>query len=1183
MKSLAQIIQIKEYQLNASISKVPTTENELQAWFTTNVPPDRVEHCWVYIYAVALRLKEKNKIIIDFNDDDPFATLSVLEEWERFFKFDDNLTRMYGLPCPWQVISDTVLTLPQAIIDYCITAKKYNLEKYRLPFINGDEGLEILSQRLNRNVADVSSNRQLAADIMLKDISVDDFLRLVYASKGNYTKGFQEIAANSLSILVMAKVPMTCKDFSFIKIPFANLSYGNFDSTSFRGADLTNVIATGAWFRNTDFSHASMRGFATQEVIGLKNNFNHIGDCKVIGDDIFFSTNKSVQMWNYSQHQCIKQFDGHTEVVIRIDTFMLEDERYVVSADSNGTLHIWNSAFQGAGKSSPYKSFTEVKEFVSGCYYSKLTQTIIIAYKHKIISWDFQKDEYQVLNTFQKEIGIRTKLSPNGKLLAYEYKDAVVFFNLQSNKIDASYPIPTGIGSIAFSADEKYCAVGYGQLLNAAKHGSILLIGLENSKTTTLSHAKINQNVTSLCFTPDDKYIVTGHSDSEIILWQIAQLEAVGILEKSYFSPQSIKRTFSVPANNISFIIKDNEYSLTATFKEKLMTWKYNLSLFVSLDTYYGKIIQLTLLPNKENRCVISTYNEIRIIDLTTGHTEKKLNGSHRFAISVDGQYIAYTKGRAIENATLVIYNLTLDKIHATIPNYPTLVNDFAFSVNNNLIASAHENWKIFVWDIATRKLINTFESTSIVKRLKFLPNNFIVSANFQGRIEIWDQSKLINNFGDVTRANLANPLTNVSISALEISNNTSYLVFGNHDNGVIINHGPRWDDQNRFARHNSTVKAISISPDRSIIASGGADGLICLWGVKPALGYITSTMAHEGVVTNVCFTQDGKTLISCGDDKEIHAWELIEKPPGSRPHTYDFINAHNKIILLVLKWRLGSRLFAKDMNLHQAAMDQRTHDLFNQLGAIDSHTALQTEIYHATDCHNIFSLTIKDLFKVNLKKSHGGLYGNNHVVIEEFGEMIEKVILQGDFAALLYIRGSLSLLLVEPINERGQTCLMLAAHHGHMHMVHFLVQQTDGYLLDIRDKDGNNALNHAAFNNHLNIVKYLHSHSIDLDNENIFGVTPLLIAVNKNYFPLVRFLVVNGADIKHADKKGNTPLSLAREYSLSEMLHFIVLKLHHLIQPPISLNRNMTFANKVNSKDDKPAAQPALPMKMSK
>jgi len=84
------------------------------------------------------------------------------------------------------------------------------------------------------------------------------------------------------------------------------------------------------------------------------------------------------------------------------------------------------------------------------------------------------------------------------------------------------------------------------------------------------------------------------------------------------------------------------------------------------------------------------------------------------------------------------------------------------------------------------------------------------------------------------------------------------------------------WRCIQTLTEHSDTVKAIAISPDGKIIASGGFDQTIKLWQLET--GQLIDTLTgHSSTVTSLAFSPDGQTLASSSafPDGTIKLWNL--------------------------------------------------------------------------------------------------------------------------------------------------------------------------------------------------------------------------------------------------------------------------------------------------------------------
>jgi WD40 repeat protein/serine/threonine protein kinase len=84
-----------------------------------------------------------------------------------------------------------------------------------------------------------------------------------------------------------------------------------------------------------------------------------------------------------------------------------------------------------------------------------------------------------------------------------------------------------------------------------------------------------------------------------------------------------------------------------------------------------------------------------------------------------------------------------------------------------------------------------------------------------------------------------------------------------------------------RLPGHTGAVWAVAYSPDGRQLASGGADGKVCLWEASTLQRQ--AELLAPGPALAVAFAPDGKTLAAWGDDKALRLWDL---PSGKELRT---------------------------------------------------------------------------------------------------------------------------------------------------------------------------------------------------------------------------------------------------------------------------------------------------------
>jgi WD40 repeat protein len=153
-------------------------------------------------------------------------------------------------------------------------------------------------------------------------------------------------------------------------------------------------------------------------------------------------------------------------------------------------------------------------------------------------------------------------------------------------------------------------------------------------------------------------------------------------------------------------------------------------------------------------------------------------------------------------------------------------VTALAFSRDGKQLVTACADKKVRLWETGTGKLIHEFTGhTEEVRAVGITPNGAkIISASLDGSVRLWD------------------PRTGKELEAIS------------HEDGV---------------------ECLAVSPDGKYVASGDRDWAIRLTRIDGDHGDSRQFAKHQSTVTGLVFAEDGKSLISCGSDKNIHVWKV--------------------------------------------------------------------------------------------------------------------------------------------------------------------------------------------------------------------------------------------------------------------------------------------------------------------
>ena len=110
--------------------------------------------------------------------------------------------------------------------------------------------------------------------------------------------------------------------------------------------------------------------------------------------------------------------------------------------------------------------------------------------------------------------------------------------------------------------------------------------------------------------------------------------------------------------------------------------------------------------------------------------------------------------------------------------------------------------------------------------------------------------------------------------------------------------------------------------------------------------------------------------------------------------------------------------------------------------------------------------------------------------------------------------------------SARGGICgtaLHSASYQGHLQVVRYLLRH--GVDVNIRDSGKDTPFLLASWEGHSDVAQCLLEHGADVELRDQFDNTPLILAARCGHFDAVQFLLEHNADVNSQDHKGRTPL----------------------------------------------------------
>jgi WD40 repeat protein len=246
-----------------------------------------------------------------------------------------------------------------------------------------------------------------------------------------------------------------------------------------------------------------------------------------------------------------------------------------------------------------------------------------------------------------------------------------------------------------------------------------------------------------------------------------------------------------------------------------------------------------------------------------------------------------------------------------TLEGHKGWVGAVAFSPDGKRLATASADRTARIWHVEGGRQTEVLEGhTDSVCAVAFAPDGVVVTGGHDGTVRLWrpmQQSKVLESRRGAVMAVAVSPdgktvaaggldgvitlldpsgkktLTRLIghktwVNSLAFSSDGSRLASGSSDGTARLWNTKTSKVVKTFALADPReIRCVALSPDGKTIAAGVRFGAVKVWDVSSGKK-VASMDAHEGDAWSVCFTPDGKTLVSGGGDwgkpGTVRQWE---------------------------------------------------------------------------------------------------------------------------------------------------------------------------------------------------------------------------------------------------------------------------------------------------------------------
>jgi len=466
----------------------------------------------------------------------------------------------------------------------------------------------------------------------------------------------------------------------------------------------------------------------------------------------------------------------------------------------------------------------------------------------------------------------RIQALPDGQSVVMGTDDGLILlFRVWENKYVWIYEDDISeIKALACSKDGKLMAYG--------KQAKIIVRRLNTGKILYKLNRHRN-DVTDICFSPNNKYLASSGLDHEVYMWQLSD----GNIKYKCEGHTEVATCVNFSPNGRMLASGGRD--------KKVRLWNMQDGKFIrSLIGHPSNISAISFSPDST---MLATAGGAKMISLWSIDTAKQIRtfiGHHGQINAIQFSPDATILAAACQDKKVYFWQVENARSLFQMKRHEASVNDVSFFPDGKTLISVGNDQSVRVWDVENQKTCQEIRPhLGSILSMDFSPNGKAIAAGTaDNKLMLWSIDQSQPQF--MVKGHSG------ALTSLGFSGDGKIMVTGSEDNTIRL-----WgSDKGRTLHgHMGSVSSVCFVGASKIIASASADRTVRLWNMKTML----TQKGHANEVNTIDASPDGKLLASGSEDKTIYIWNVQNK---SNVHT---LKGHEDSILSLVFSQDGTRL----------------------------------------------------------------------------------------------------------------------------------------------------------------------------------------------------------------------------------------------------------------------------------